>query len=129
MGRSYPDIILSRIEETNEREEDAMHEGTDTSRSALAYQVARRLIYFSSSEFKGLSAVQAAKEKLDKLLAGKQIPESEHRQLFCLLQSLEGCDIDRCERVDDLVQEVTMSLTVWPEVFPDEELERLHGLL
>jgi len=106
-----------------------MQEGADASRSALAYQVARRLIYFSGSEIKGLSAVQEAKEKLDKLLAGKQIPESEHRQLFYLLQSLEGCDIDRCERVDDLVQEVATSLAVWPEVFPDEELERLQGLL
>lgn len=106
-----------------------MHEGADTSRSALAYQVARRLVYFSGSELEGLSAVQVAKAKLDELLAGKQIPESEHRQLFYLLQSLEGCDIDRCERVDDLIHEVTMSLTVWPEVFPDEELERLQGLL
>lgn len=106
-----------------------MQAGADALRSALAYEVARRLIYFSGSEFKGLSAVQAAKEKLDKLLADKQIPESEHRQLFYLLQSLEGCDMDRCERVDDLVQEVTTSLTVWPEVFPDEELERLQGLL
>ena len=106
-----------------------MHEGTDAPRSALAYQVARRLVYFSGSEFPELSAVQAAKENLDKLLAGKQIPESEHRQLFYLLKSLEGCDIDHCERVDDLVQEVTTSLTVWPEEFPDEELERLQGLL
>jgi len=106
-----------------------MHEGTDAPRSALAYRVARRLIYFSGSELKGLSAVQTAKEKLDRLLAGKQIPQSEHQQLFYLLQSLEGCDIDRCERVDDLIHEVTTSLTVWPEVFPDEELERLQGLL
>ena len=106
-----------------------MHEGTDATRSALACQVARRLIYFSGSEPKGLSAVQAAKAKLDELLACTQIPESEHRQLFYLLQSLEGCDMDRCERVDDLLQEVTTSLTVWPEVFPDEELERLQGLL
>ncbi len=37
--------------------------------------------------------------------------------------------MDRSERVDDLVKEVTTSLTVWPEVFPDEELERLQGLL
>ena len=106
-----------------------MQTGADVPRSALAHQVARRLIYVSGSELEGLSAVQAAKEKLDKLLAGKQIPESEHRQLFHLLQGLEGCDIDRCDRVDDLVQEVTTSLTVWPEVFPDEELERLQGLL
>jgi hypothetical protein len=37
--------------------------------------------------------------------------------------------MDRCERVDDLVQEVTMSLSVRPEMFPDEELERLRSLL
>jgi hypothetical protein len=37
--------------------------------------------------------------------------------------------MDRYERVDALIQEVTMSLTVWREVFPDEELERLRGLL
>ena len=73
--------------------------------------------------------VDAARRKLDTLLAAKQIPESEHRQLPYLHQSLEGCDIDRCDRVDDLVQEVTTSLTVWPEVFPEEELERLQGLL
>ena len=106
-----------------------MQEGADAPRSVLAYEVARRLVYHSGSEFPGLSAVQTAKDKLDRLLAGKQIPESEHRQLFNLLQGLEGCDIDRCNRVDDLVQEVTTSLTVWPEVFPYEELERLRGLL
>lgn len=106
-----------------------MYEGAEAPRSALAYEVARRLIFYSGSEFPGLSAVQAAKDKLDRLLAGEQIPESEHRQLFNLLQSLEGCDLDRCERVDDLVQEVTMSLSVWPELFPDEELERLQSLL
>jgi hypothetical protein len=98
-------------------------------RSALACQVARRLIYFPGSEFPGLSPVHAAKEQLRKLLSGRQIPESEYRQLSLLLQNLEGCDMDRCEKTDDLVQEVTMSLTVWPEVFPDEELERLQGLL
>jgi len=106
-----------------------MQEGADAPRSALAHRVARGLIYSSGYELKELSAVQAAKEKLDELLAGKEIPESEHRQLSHLLQSLEGCDMDRCERVDDLIQEVTTSLTVWPEVFPDEELERLRGLL
>jgi hypothetical protein len=106
-----------------------MQPGADVPRSALAYEVARRLVYLSGPEFPQLSAVQAAREKLDGLLALKQIPESEHRQLFYLLQSLEGCDMDRCERVDDLVHEVTTSLTVWPEVFPNAELERLQGLL
>jgi hypothetical protein len=106
-----------------------MQKGVGASRSTLAHEVARRLVYLSGSEFKELSAVQAAKKKLDELLAAKQMPESEHRQLFYLLQSLEGCDLDRCERVDDLVQEVTTSLTIWPEVFSDEELERLQGLL
>ena len=106
-----------------------MAAGVDAPRSVRAYQVARRLIYFSGAEFPGLSAVGAARGKLDKMLARKQIPESEHRQLSYLWESLEGCDIDRCDRVDDLVQEVTTSLTVWPGVFPDEELERLQGLL
>ena len=106
-----------------------MQEGADAPRSALAYRVARGLIYSSGYELKELSVVQAAKEKLDELLAAKQIPESEHQQLLRLLQSLVGCDMDRSERVDDLIQEVATSLTVWPEVFPDEELERLQGLL
>ena len=99
------------------------------SRSTLAYEVSRRLMYFSGSDQEGLSVVKEAKENLDKLLAAKQIMVSEHRQLSYLFSSLEGCDMDRCEKTDDLVQEVTMSLTVWPEVFPDEELERLQGLL
>lgn len=106
-----------------------METGAGQSRSALAYEVARRLIYFPGAELLGRSPVHAAQEKLDKLLTGKQIPESEYRQLSRLLQSLEGCDMDRCERTDDLVQEVTMSLTIWPEEFPDEELERLRQLL
>lgn len=106
-----------------------MQEGADARRSVLAYEVARRLIYFSGSESSKLSVVKGAKEKLDRLVAIKQIPESEHRQLLRLLESLEGCDMDRYERAGDLVQEVTMSLTVWPELFSDEELERLRGLL
>ena len=44
--------------------EDAMQAGTDASRCALAYQLARRLIYFSGSEFKGLSAVRVGSHDL-----------------------------------------------------------------
>src|ERR1035441_3243831 len=97
------------------------------SRWALAREVSRRLIYASGSEFKELSAVQAAKKKLEGLFAAGQMPQSEHRHLFYLLQSLEGGDIDRYDLVDDLVRELTTSLTIWPEVFPDEELARLWG--
>jgi hypothetical protein len=98
------------------------------SRSTLAYEVSRRLMYFSDSDQEGLSVVKAAKENLGELLAAKQIRVSEYRQLSHLFDSLEGCDMDRSERIDDLVQEVTRLLTVWPEVFPDQELERLQCL-
>ena len=83
-----------------------MQAGADASRSTLAYKVARRLICPPGSEFEALSMIQVSKEKLHELLASKQIPESQHRQLFYVLESLEGCDIDRCERLDDLVREV-----------------------
>lgn len=106
-----------------------MGEGAGASRSALAHEVARCLTDVSGSELKGLPALRVAKKRLDELLAAAQIPEGEYRQLFYLLQSLEGCGIDRCDRIEDLVQEVTTSLTIWPEVFSDEELERLRGLL
>ena len=106
-----------------------MEAGAPQPRAVLAREVARRLIYLSEAASPGLSPVRAAKDKLDELLARKQIPESEYRQLFSLLETLEGCDLDRCERTDDLVHEVTMNLTVWPEAFSDQELERLHGLL
>jgi hypothetical protein len=97
-------------------------------RSEIAYEVARRLLYFSGSELEGLSPVQGAKEKLDELVLGREIPESERRRLLSFLLSLEGCDLDRCERTDELIQEVTMSLTGSDE-FSDAELGRLHDLL
>jgi hypothetical protein len=106
-----------------------MDEEAPTPRSLLAYEVARRLLYLSGSELTELSPVQAAKEKLEKLVNSKHISESEYRRLLSLLLSLEGCDMDRCERTDDLVHEVTMNLTVWPEEFPEEELARLKDLL
>jgi hypothetical protein len=106
-----------------------MQAGADASRSTLAYKVARRLICFSGSEFEANSAVQVAKEKLHELLAGEHIPESQHRQLFYALESLEGCDIDRCVRLEGLVQEVATSLRARPDVFSEEELERLLHLL
>ena len=116
-------------EGTHETEgEGAREEAADAPRLALAYEVARRLVYLSGPEFPELPVVQAAK-KLESLLALKQISESQHQQLLCLLNSLEGRDMDRCERIDDLADELTRSLTVWPEVFPDAELERLQGLL
>jgi hypothetical protein len=102
--------------------------GAFVPRSTLAYEVSRRLMCFSGCGRERLSVVKAAKENLDKLLAAKRIMVSEHRQLSHLFNSLEGCDMDRYERVDDLVQEVTRLLTVWPEVFPDQELERLRCL-
>jgi hypothetical protein len=104
-------------------------QGTDTPRSVLAHLVARHLVASSNPETPEISPVRAGIQKLDKLLAAKQIPESEYRQLLYLLRTLEGCDSNRCEWIDDLVQEVTTSLTVWPEVFPDQELERLRDLL
>ena len=82
----------------------SLQDGAAASRSALAREVSRRLIYVSGSESKELSAVQAAKKKLDELFAAGQMPPSEHRHLFYLLQSLEGCDIDRYDLVDDLVR-------------------------
>ena len=102
--------------------------GALVSRSMLAHEVSRRLMRSIGSDQAGLSVVKAAKENLDELLAAKQVMASEYRQLSHLFNSLEGCDMDRCERVDDLVQEVTRLLTVWPEVFPDRELERLQCL-
>ena len=102
--------------------------GTLVSRSTLAYEVSRRLMRSTGSDQTGASVVKAAQENLDELLAAKQIVVSEHRQLSHLFNSLKGCDMDRCERVDDLVQEVTRLLTVWPEVFPDRELARLQCL-
>ena len=105
-----------------------MPEGAVVPRSTLAYEVSRRLMHFSGSDQGGLSVVKEAKENLDELLAAKQIMVSESGQLSHLFNSLEGCDMDRCERVEDLVQEVTRLLTVWPEVFPDQELERLQCL-
>ena len=107
----------------------SLQDGAAASRRALAREVSRRLIYVSGSEFKELSAIQAAKKKLDELFAAGQMPQSEHRHLFYLLQSLEGCDIDRYDLVDELVQELTTSLTIWPEVFSSAEFQRLQGLL
>ena len=106
-----------------------MPAGSDVSRSTLAYEVARRLIYLSAPDFPEVSVVRVSKSTLDKLLGARQMPESEHRQLLYLLNSLDGCDLDRCERVDDLVQEIASTLTLWPEAFPDGELMRLRGLL
>ena len=104
-------------------------DGAAASRWALAREVSRRLIYVSGSEFKELSSVQAAKKKLDELFAAGLMPQSEHRHLFYLLQNLEGGEIDRYDLVDDLVQEVATSLTIWPEVFSSAEFQRLQGLL
>jgi hypothetical protein len=103
-----------------------MDKAPPTPRSVLSYEVARRLIYSSDSESAELPPVQAAKEKLEKLANSKQIPEREYQRLPSLLRSLEGCDMDRCERTDDLVQEVTRLLSVWPEEFPEKELKRLR---
>jgi hypothetical protein len=104
--------------------------GPDPSfRSAAAYEVARRLIYFSSAEHPDFSLVGAAREKLNKLLAMRLIPSSEHHDLASLLSSLCGCDLDRCERIGDLTWEVAMNLTAWVKAFPDTELERLRDLM
>ena len=97
-------------------------------RSVLAHEVARRLISLPASASRKLSEAQAAKKTLDGLLEAKQIRESEYRQLLYPLDSLGGCDMDRCERAGDLAHEVARPLSLW-RVFPDEELERLRGLL
>lgn len=99
-------------------------------RSIIAYDVARRLIYYYSPK-DGLnsSPVRAARDKLDKLLSIGELPKSEYRELSSMLLDLENCDMDRCERVDDLVTEVTRNLAAWPEEFPIEVLERLRELV
>jgi hypothetical protein len=98
-------------------------------RSILAYAVARRLIYYRAGNGLNSSPVRAARDKLDELLSNGDLPESEHRELSSLLLDLENCDMDRCERVDDLVTEVTRNLAAWPEEFPTQELERLRELV
>ena len=98
-------------------------------RSMIAYDVARRLIYYWAENGLNSSPVRAARDKLDKLLGTGELPESEHRELSSLLLGLEDCDMNRCERVDDLVMEVTRNLAAWPEEFPTKELERLRELV
>jgi hypothetical protein len=86
-------------------------------------------MYFSGSKSPGLSPVQGAKEKVDEPAVRRRVSESGRRQLFSLLKGLEGCHIDRFEKTDELVQQVTRFLAVWPEMFPDQELERLREVL
>jgi len=104
---------------------------TDTPpRSLVAYEIALRLIYHSPpSMASGFSPAYVAQLKVDRLRQRAEIPESQHHQLTSLLNSLRYCDADREERLDDLVREISMGLTVAQEDFPIAELMRLLASL
>ena len=101
---------------------------TDQPRSQVTYEIARILVLLPSGRGH-TSPVYSAQQKIDKLRDRGEIPEREHNRLGHLLQSLLQCDMDRDERIEDLVRELTMNLTVWQEEFPIAELKRLRGLL
>lgn len=98
-------------------------------REALALLVARHLVIDPEREAEGFSPVRIGMQRLNDLRDRKQIPASEHQQLFYLLESLEDCDLDRCETSGKLIEHVAMSLVLWPEEFPDQELARLRDVL
>jgi hypothetical protein len=98
-------------------------------RSVLAHEVAKCLIYHSVEDSLISSPVHAARHKVHELFSQGELPEAEHDELSTLLLDLENCDMDSCERVDDLVTNITRSLAAWPEEFPREELERLRKLI
>lgn len=90
---------------------------------------ARHLVIDPEGEAEGLSPVRIGMQRLKGLRDRRQIPLSEHQQLFYLLESLEDCDLDRCEMTSELIDHVAMSLVLWPEEFPDQELARLREVL
>ena len=98
-------------------------------RSMLVHEVAKSLVYHSVKDSLKSSPVHAARARLDKLRSRGELPGAEHDGLSTLLLDLENCDMDRCERVDDLVAVIASNLAAWPEEFPCEELERLRKLI
>jgi hypothetical protein len=101
---------------------------TGRARSIIAYDIARRLLYFASRAG-DLSPVAATRRRIDELRERHSVTESEYHQLTCLLDSLNACDMDQEERIDDLIRELTLNLTIWHEEFPTKELERLRTLV
>jgi len=104
-------------------------QSVDTPRETLALLVARHLVIGRGAEMEDSSPVKIALAKLTDLVDRRQIPASQHQQLLYLLQSLEGCDLDHCDRTSEIVNRVAMSVALWPEEFPDHELERLRDIL
>lgn len=98
-------------------------------RSAVAYEFARGLIYVQAANHPEWSPTRTARARLDLLLGLGEISGREYREIGSILGSLEGCDMDRCVRVDELIEEVTRDLTVWIEHYPDERLRRLEELV
>jgi hypothetical protein len=97
-------------------------------RSILSYDLARQLLgYPCPGDWP--CPLAAARAKLDSLERCGEIPDWELHPLNWLVDSLYRCDMNRLERVDDLVREIAVNLVAWEEEFPAEELDRLRSLL
>jgi len=99
-------------------------------RSLVAYEIALRLIYHAPPTASwNASPVRAAQLTVDHLRMQGKIPESEHRQLTSLLNGFRYSDTDQDDRLNELVAEISLTLTVSQEDFPTERLVKLRGLL
>ncbi|MCL5735994.1 MAG: hypothetical protein M1274_10485 [Actinobacteria bacterium] len=103
--------------------------GQSRPRSIIAYEFARGLIYIPPSAHPDWSPVRTGMARLDLLRALGEISDREHHEIGRILGSLEGCDMDQCLRIEDLMEEITRDLTVWVEHYPDERLKRLEQLV
>jgi hypothetical protein len=67
--------------------------------------------------------------RLDDLLSQGTISRRDREELGTLLRTVEDCDFDSCRQMEELVHEVTRTLTAWQEVFSLERLERLRQVI
>jgi hypothetical protein len=98
-------------------------------RSLVAYDLARKLIYHQSTVDPAISPVRSAQARLDDLHEGGKILKTDHEELGLLLMTVDGCDLDTCDQIDELVSAAARTLSVWEEEFPTQKLERLAQLI
>ena len=98
-------------------------------RSLAAYDLARKLIYHQATLDPTVSPVRSAQARLDNLRDDDKIPRTDHEELGLLLKTVEGCDLDTCDQIDELVGTAARTLAVWEEEFPTQKLERLAQLM